>query len=102
MNKQFKKILSSITLHKYVLSRCSHVRLCDPMDCSPPGFSAHGISQQENWSRLAFPIPGDLPNPGIEPRSPALAGGFFTIEPPGKSNGLYTVCMVVAQSRPTL
>ena len=35
-------------------------------------------------SRLPFLLPGDLPNPGIEPLSPALAGGFFTAEPSGK------------------
>ena len=40
-----------------------------------------GVSRQEYWSGLLFP-PGDLPNPGIEPASPALAGGFFTTEPP--------------------
>ena len=40
--------------------------------------------QQEYWSGLPFPPPGDLPDPGIEPKSPALAGGFFTAEPPGK------------------
>ena len=39
---------------------------------------------QEYWCGLPFPFPGDLPNAGIEPVSPALAGGFFTIEPPGK------------------
>ena len=33
---------------------------------------------------MPFPSPGDLPNPGIEPMLPALAGGFFTTEPPGK------------------
>ena len=33
---------------------------------------------------MPFPSPGDLPEPGIEPASPALAGGFFTTEPPGK------------------
>ena len=43
-----------------------------------------GFSRQEYWSGLPFPSPGDLPNPGIEPTSPALAGGFFTTEPPGK------------------
>ena len=58
--------------------------LFDPMDYSPPGSSVHGISRQKYWSRLPFPSPGDLPNPGIEPMSPALAGGFFTTEPPGK------------------
>ena len=40
------------------------------------------FSQQEYWSGLPFPLP--LPNPGIKPMSPALAGGFFTTEPPGK------------------
>ena len=43
--------------------------------------------RQEYWSGLPFPPPGDLPDPGIEPASlmsPALAGGFFTTESPGK------------------
>ena len=42
------------------------------------------FSRQENWSELPLPFPGDLPNPGIEPMTPALAGGIFIIEPPGK------------------
>ena len=45
------------------------------------------FSRQEYWSGLPFPPRGDLPDPGIEavlPVSPALAGGFFTTEPPGK------------------
>ena len=37
-----------------------------------------GFSRPEFWSGLPFPPPGDLPDPGIEPASPALAGGFFT------------------------
>ena len=40
-----------------------------------------GFSQQECWSGLPFPAPGDLPDLGIEPESPALADGFFTTEP---------------------
>ena len=43
-----------------------------------------GFPRQEYWSGLPFPCPRDLPNPGVEPESPALAGGFFTAEPPGK------------------
>ena len=43
-----------------------------------------GFSRQEYWSELPFPFPGDLPDPGTEPRSPVLAGRFFTTEPPGK------------------
>ena len=42
----------------------------------------HGISFARIWSGLPFPSPGDLPDPGIEPMSPALAGGFFTTGPP--------------------
>ena len=37
-----------------------------------------GFSRKEYWSELPFPPPGDLPDPGIEPTSPALAGGFYT------------------------
>ena len=45
-----------------------------------------GFSRQEYWSGLPFPSPGDLPNPGIEPRSPALEADSLTSEPPGKRN----------------
>ena len=57
--------------------------LRDPMDCGPPGSSVYGILP-EYWRGLPFPPPGDLPDPGIEPispASPALAGGFFSTEP---------------------
>ena len=45
------------------------------------------VSRQKHWNRLPFPLPGDLPDPGIKPTSPvspALAGGFFTTVPPEK------------------
>ena len=42
------------------------------------------FSRQEYWNGLPFPPSGDLADPGIELRSPALAGGFFTTVPPGK------------------
>ena len=58
--------------------------LCDTMDCSPLGSSVHEISQARILQWVAFPSPGDLPNPGIESTSPALAGGFSTAEPPAK------------------
>ena len=53
------------------------------MDCSPPGFSVHGILQKEYWIAFPFPSPGNLPDPGIKPASPALTGVFFTPEIPG-------------------
>ena len=42
------------------------------MDCSPPGSSVRGILQTRILEWVAFPSPGDLPDPGIDPRSPAL------------------------------
>ena len=58
--------------------------LCDPMDSSPPGSSVHGLLQARILEWVAIPTPGNLPDPGIEPVSPALAGGFFTTGPPGE------------------
>ena len=71
-----------------------HVRFCNPLDCSLPSSSVCGFSRQEYWSGLPFPPPGDLPNPGIELESPALAGGFLTTKPPGKP----LRCSVVASN----
>jgi len=55
-----------------------------------------GFSRQEYWSGLPFPSPGDLPDLGVEPESPALAGGFFTTEPPGKP---ISYCIAVEKSK---
>ena len=52
-----------------------------------------GFPRQEHWSGLLFPSPGDLPDPGIEPASPALAGGFFTAQAPGKPFPMNTYCL---------
>ena len=71
-------------------SSCCHLvpkscpALHDPMDCSPPGSLSMGLSKQDYWSGLTFPSPGDLSDSGIETQSPALAGGVFITEPPGK------------------
>ena len=82
----------------HVCSLCLWVCFCyvlacptlwvDPMDCSPPGTSVHGVSQARvlEWAAISFSR--DLLHPGIElkpPASPALVGRFFTTEPPGKS-----------------
>ena len=47
-----------------------------------------GFSRQKYWRGWPFPPPGNLPDSGIKVASPALAGGFFTTEPPGKPNKL--------------
>ena len=61
-----------------------YLTLCNSMDYSSPGPSVHGILQQEYWSGLPGSPPGDLPKPGIEPRSPALQADSLPSEPPGK------------------
>ena len=53
-------------------------------DCSHEASLFTGFSRQEYWSGLPFAPPGDLPDPGVKHVSPALAGGFFTTESPGK------------------
>ena len=83
------KITNLGTDHKEMLRSESEVAqscltLCNPMDCSLSGSSSMGFSRQECWSGLPFPSPGDLPDPGIEPRSPALQADALPSEPPGK------------------
>ena len=53
---------------------------------APPSM---GFSRQEYWSGLPFPSPGDLPDPGIESRSPAFQADALTSEPPGKPRPTY-------------
>ena len=67
-----------------MLATQSCLTLYDSMDSSLPGSSVHGISRQEYWSVLPFPSPGDLPDPGIKPGSPALQADSLPFEPPGK------------------
>ena len=60
--------------------------------CSPACLQAPpsmGFSRQKQWSVLPFPPPGDLPNPGIKPRSPTLQADALPSEPPGKPNALW-------------
>ena len=59
--------------------------LCDPMDCSPPGSSVHGNSPSKNRGVGCHALlQGNLPNPGIEPRSPAFQADSLLSKPPGK------------------
>ena len=57
----------------------SYLTLCDPMDCSPPDSSVHGILQARILEWVAIPSPGDL----LDPRSPALQADSLLSEPPG-------------------
>ena len=64
----------------------SHVRLfATPWTVAYQTPPSMGFSRQEYWSGWPFPSPGDLPDPGIEPRSPALQADALLSEPPGKS-----------------
>ena len=54
-----------------------------------------GFSRQKYWSEQPFPSPGDLPNPGIEPRSLALQTDSFLSEPPGKWVALCRICLYI-------
>ena len=69
-----------------ILTCCLVTRSCPltPWTVARQAPLSVGFPSQEYWSGLPFLSPGDLPNPGLEPESPALAGGFFTTEPPGK------------------
>ena len=68
----------------------SSVQSLSGLDSATPWTVAHqaslsmGFSRQQYWNGLPFPSPGDLSHPGIQPKSPSLARGFFTTEPPGK------------------
>ena len=70
----------------------SHVRLFETLwTVAPQAPLSMGFSRQEYWSGLPFPSPGDLPDPGIEPRSPALQADPLTSEPPGQTPGILKV-----------
>ena len=78
--------MSSDTVKVLVAQLC--LSLCDPMDCSPPGFSVPGIFQArilESLLSLGLSSPGDLPDPGIEPGSPALQADSLPPELRGKT-----------------
>ena len=70
---------------RWIVSECSVTPLCGlfvtPWTVAHEAPLSMGFPRQDYWSRLPFPTTGDLPDPGIEPASPALAGGFFTAEP---------------------
>ena len=69
----------------HILFLFSHVRLsATPWTIAHQAPLSMGFPRQEYWSGLPFLSPGNLPDPGIKPEFPALEGGLFTAEPPGK------------------
>ena len=69
--------------HNLVKVPQSCLTLCDPMDCSPLGSSIHESFQARILEWVAIFSPGDFPNPGIKPGSPALQSDSLPSEPPG-------------------
>ena len=70
-----------------VLVTQSCLTLCNPMDCSPPCSSVHGIFQGKILEWVAMPCmesPRNLPDPGIKPMPPTLQADSLLSEPPGK------------------
>ena len=73
--------------HQVKVKSLSHVQLfATPRMVAYQSPQSMESSRQEYWSGLPFPSPGDLPDPGIEPRSPALQADALPSEPPGKPN----------------
>ena len=77
---------SSWTMLVWVLSLFSHVWLCDTVHCSSPGSSVQGVSRQESWKGFPCHPPGDLPDPGIKPMSPALQLDSLLLSHQGRSS----------------
>ena len=72
----FFSVLPRRQIGSEVLQLCP--TLCDPMAVTHQAPPSMGFSRQEYWSGVPFPSPGDLPDPGIEPRSPAFRVDTFT------------------------
>ena len=78
---------------KTVATKIPKQLACSQLDCAHQAPLSMGFSSQESWSELLFPSPKDLPDPGIEPGSPALQADFFFFllsEPPGKPSRVNT------------
>ena len=83
-DRMYSKTQSKQMKDSEVAQSCPN--LCDPWTVAYQVPPSMGFSRQEYWSGLPFPSPGDLPDPGIEPRSPAFQADALTSEPPGKPN----------------
>ena len=89
--------LGPFSLSLVIMCVCLAIQLCltlwDPMDCSLPGSPIYGILQARILEWSPCPPPGNLPNPGVEPRSPTLQVDSLLSEPPGKS--LVIICQII-------
>ena len=86
----FSGVMKNVLKWIVMVAACMHAQscltFCGPMDCGHQAPLSMRFSRQEYWSGLTIPSPEDLPNPGFDLHLlclPALAGRFFTTEPPG-------------------
>ena len=98
-NKQTNKLSCAhnskkeIIVAEYVLSRVRLFAALWTVTHQAP--LSMGFSMQKYWSGLPFPSPGDLPDPGIEPKSPALQADSLSSEPPGKPLNVLSIYYVL-------
>ena len=86
MSIMFPNLLNNLRKVKAEVKSLSRVQLlATPWTIALQAPPSMGFSRQEYWSGLPFPSPGDLPYPGIKPRSPALQADALTSEPPGQT-----------------
>ena len=104
----YASFLVTLFYHIIHMRSCSVAQscliLCDPVDCSPPGFSVHGILQARYWSQLPFSTPGELPDPEMEAvvlTSPSLVGGFFTTSATCEAHRTHIKIYTVTQNCPS-
>ena len=83
MSTGSRRANSKIKIVKVLVAQLC-LTLYDAMNCSLSGSYVHGILQARILEWVAMLSSGDLPDPGIKPVSPSLAGGFITTIPPGK------------------
>ena len=96
LNQQQVKTLGKNSITSVKVTSLSHVRLfATPWPVAHQAPPSLGFSRQEYWSGLPIPSPGDLPDPGIEPRSPALQADALISEPPEKP---YYICESVKKT----
>ena len=80
-------IKSSLVTDTQMSVLCQSCRtLPDPVDCSPPGSSVQGLFQARILEQIAISLPGDLPNSGVKPTSPALQADSLPFEPQGSAS----------------
>ena len=90
----------------YLLCVClvaqSWLTLCNPIDCSPPGSSVHGILQARTLEWVAFPFSRGLSDPRIKPKSPELQADFLPLEPHQRSPMMLIRWCYFKSSQPAL